>query len=293
MLPYLTPERYRSMGHGTTDQTDEDLLSIINRASLAVDRYCSVPMVPTRYSFRGGAVTDEDHRFRLGDGLSDAPTRTIWPRSKPVKTVTSMRVYVTNAQYVEFSTPELFVTRTNINITSLTLTSVGLFGALAVPVLGLAEPICRVSYTYGYDFDMVDEVLAPTEGTTFRAQNQFWDADAVVVKKNGTIITTGFTVDKVEGTVTMTAQQAESDVITASYGYSLPDEVPQATGLTVAKFIGDRELVAKGMSGVQDLQVGEIRISRPNPRAISSNQSVDLPNEAKQLLSGLHFMTIR
>ena len=82
MLPYLTPDRYRSMGFGTEDIDDEFLRSIINRASLSVDRYCSVPMVPSRYSFRGGSVTDEEHDFFLGNGVNEPQQRTFWPRSK-------------------------------------------------------------------------------------------------------------------------------------------------------------------------------------------------------------------
>jgi hypothetical protein len=281
------------MGFGTTDQNDEDLLSIIARASLAVDRFCSVPMVPQRYSFRGGSVSDEDHTFYLGNGVNESPTRVIWPRSTPVKSVTQMRVYVTNTQYVEFDAAELFVTKANINITSLSLTSIGLFGAFTVPVIGLTTPICRVSYTYGYDFEATEEVLALTEGKTYRAQNQFWDDTTVVVKKDGVVQSSGYTVDKTEGTVTFTDQFPDGTVVTATYGYTLPAEVPQATGLTVAKFIADMEMTQRGMTNLQELRVGEISMTRPSPRAMASNHSIDLPNEAKQLLAGLHFMTIR
>ena len=293
MLPYLTPERYRSMGFGTSDLDDEDLLSLINRATLAVDRYCAIPVVPDRYSFRGGTVTDEEHQFRLGDGISEMPTRVIWVRSKPLRSVSSLRVYITNTQYVELDVDELFVTRNNVQIISLAQTSIGLFGAFAIPVVGLETAIARISYAYNYDFDAVDEVLANTEGMVYRAQNQFWNADAVTVKKDGVTQTTGFSVDKNEGIVTMTTQQAEASVITVSYGYTLPSEVAQASGLTVARSVGDKELIEKGMSGVEALRVGEISIERPRARAAISNQSVDLPNEAKQLLDGYHFITVR
>jgi hypothetical protein len=287
MLPYLTPQRYRSMGFGTEDIEDEELRSIINRATLSVDRYCNVPMVPARYSFRGGTVTDEEHEFFLGNGVNEPQSRRFWPRSKPVKTVSSVRVYVTNNQYVDFDPDYLFVTHDAINITSLTVTSVGLFGQFTVPVVGLAAPIARLTYTYGYDFDTVDEYIEPTDGKTYRAQNQFWNDDAVVVKVDDAVVSSGFTVDKVEGTVTFDDAQPADTTVSVSYGYALPTEVAQAVGLTVADFVGERALVAKGMSGVQSLRVGEIAIDRPRPRAATSNISVDVPNEAKQLLDGL------
>jgi hypothetical protein len=204
-----------------------------------------------------------------------------------------MKVYVTNTQYVDFSTSELFVTKRNINITSLTITSVGLFGAFTVPVIGLATPICKVTYDYGWDFSSVDEVLMHTEGKLYRAQNQFWNADAVVVKVDGVVQSSGITLDRVEGTVTFDASLDPDAVVTASYGYALPNEVSQATGLTVADFIGKKELQERGMSGVQSISVGEISIDRPRPRAATSNVSMDVPNEAQQLLQGLNFITIR
>ena len=292
MLPYLTPDRYRSMGFGTEDIEDEQLRSIINRASLAVDRYCSVPMVPSRYSFRGGTVTDEEHQFFLGNGVNEPQQRVFWPRSKPIKAVSQLRVYVTNTQYVDFDVSELFVTKTSINVTSLTVTSIGLFGQFAVPVIGLATPIARITYTYGYDFDSVDEVLEPTDGKTFRAQNQFWNADTVTVSINGTPTASGWTADKTEGTIVFDSAQNAEAIITASYGYTMPNEVSQATGVTVADYIGQRDLVAKGMSGVQSLRVGEISIERPRPRAATSNVSLDIPNEAKQMLNGLEFISV-
>jgi hypothetical protein len=282
------------MGFGTSDVDDEALVPIILRASLAVDRYCAVPMTPDRYSFRGGTVTDEEHRFDLGDGLGALPTQTIWPRSYPLRSVSQMRAYITNSQYVDFATSELFLTKRTINVTSITLTSVGFFGAIAMPIVGLANPVLRVSYAYGFSFTSTDEYLVNTEGSTYQAQNQFWDTDVdPVIKKNGVIITTGFTVDPVEGKVVMDVAQTEADVITATYTYPMPAEVSQATGITVAKYLSDREMVGRGMGGLEALRVGEISMERSRSRAVIATKSLDLPNDAMQLLGGLHFMTIR
>lgn len=292
MLPYLTPQRYRSMGFGTTDQSDNDLRSLINRASLAVDRYCAVPMVPQRYSYRGGSVTDEEHEFYLGNGVNEPQQRRFWPRSKPLKSVSSVKVYVTNTQYVDFDTDHLFLTHDAINITSLTVTQIGLFGNFTVPVIGLATPIAKLSYTYGYEFTATEEFVEPTDGQLYRAQNQFWTDDDVTVEVDGTPVTSGFTVDRHEGTIQFDDNQPAGTVVQVTYTYTLPNEVSQATGLTVADFIGKKELVEKGMSGVQSITVGEIKIDRPRPRAATTNASMDVPNEAKQLLEGLTFLSV-
>lgn len=200
MLPYITPERYNAMGFGATAQDDATLRSFIHRASLAVDRYVSAPMVPTRFSFRGGTVVDEEHRFSLGNTINEHPTRIVWPNCTPLKSVSAFSVWVTATQHVDFNTDELFITKDNFHLTSINLTSAGLFGAIAVPVLGLKEPISKTTYTYGYDFAAVDEVLSgDSTYTVYRAVNQFWNDEDVTVKKNDVAITTGFTVNKTEG----------------------------------------------------------------------------------------------
>lgn len=295
MLPYLTPQRYRSMGFGTEEQDDTVLRSHINRASLAVDRFCNIPMAPSRYSFRGGTMVNEDHDFFMGDGLTQPQQRVFWPYARPVKSVQSLRIYVTNKQYVDFAPTELFIRTESIEVVSMTMTAVGLFGQYTVPIMGLTVPTVRLSYTYGYSFTTTEEFVEPTDGRMYRAQNQFWDDTDVVVKVNGAIVTTGFTIDRTEGTVQFTTNQPADTVVSVSYGYSLPNELSQATGITVARYIGDSELVAKGMSGVQSLRVGEISIDRFNPRATigRSMDMHDLPNEAKQLLEGLQFITAR
>lgn len=294
MLPYITPERFVEMGFGSADASDAQLLSLITRATMAVDRYVSAPMVPTRFSFRGGTVVGEEHVFNLGNQVNEHPTRIVWPNCTPLKSVSAFAVWVTNDYNVEFDVNELYLTKENFHITSIGLTSASLFGAIAVPVLGLKEPISKTTYTYGYDFDAVGEVLAADSAfKVYRAVNQFWNDDDVTVYKNGSEVTTGFDVNRTEGKVTFTAANAASDVISVDYGYQMPTEVAEATGLTVAKFIDDRDMRARGMGNLQTLEVGEISMSKPRPRAATSNMSVDLPNEAKQLLDGLQFITIR
>jgi len=294
MLPYLTPMRYRSMGFGTEDQEDAELRSIIQRATLSVDRYLGVPMVPQRFSFRGGQMVGEEHPFNYGNGVNEGPQYRFWPRATPLKSVEKLQIYVTSSQFVDINTDELFIGHDHIQVASLTVTwTYGLWGAVNVPIIGLVQPIARIDYSYGHSFPAVDEYLSKTDGKTWRAENQFWDDTDVVIKVDGVERSSGFTVNKNEGTVVFDDALAAGSEVTASYGYPLYPEIPQAVGMAVADFIGDKQLMARGMSGVQSLRVGDIAIDRPRPRAATSNISVDLPDPAKQLLNGLEFLTIR
>lgn len=288
---YLTPERYRAMGFGTDDLEDADLRAILSRASRQVDAYCTVPLVPTRYSFLGGAVTDEEQDYNVGDGVTSFPQRLIFPRFRPVKTVTSCRIYVTNQQYISFSDSEMFVSRSQIQIISFAMTANGLFGAAIIPSVGLMVPILRLGYTYGYVFTTTDEVLEPTDASTYRAQNQFWDDTDVTIQVDGATVTTGFTLDRTEGTVTFDDNQASSAVVTASYGYGLPSEIAEATGLIAAANMGERQMVARGMSGVRSLKIGEISIERNTLRR--GETQLWVPAEAGAMLEGFRHITLR
>jgi len=286
--------RYREMGFGTEDQDDAELRSIIQRATLSVDRYLGVPMVPQRFSFRGGTMVGEEHDFYQGNGVNEGPTYRFWTRAKPLKSVQQLRIYVTNSQYIDVAPEDLFVAHDHIQVLTMSLNwSYGIWGAFNTPLVGLVQPIARIDYTYGYSFTTVDEYLSKTDGLTWRAENQFWDASAVTVKVNGVAVTTGFTVNKEEGIVVFGAALPAGSTVQASYGYPLIPEIPQAVGMSVADFIGNKQLVEKGMTGVQSLRVGDIAIERPRPRAESSNISMDLPDSAKQLLRGLEFWTVR
>jgi hypothetical protein len=291
---YLTPERYRAMGFGTEDLEDADLRAMLFRASRQVDAYCTVPLVPSRFSFLGGTVTDEEQAYDVGDGVTSFPQRVIFPRFKPIKAVSSCRIYVTNQQYISFSADEMYVSKSQIQIISFAMTANGLYGAAIIPAVGLMIPMLRLTYTYGWAFLTTDEFLEPTDARTFRAQNQFWDDTAVTVKVDGVTVTTGFTLDRDEGVVLFDDNQSATAIITVSYGYRMPSEVAEATGLIAAANMGEREMVARGMSGVRSLKIGEITIERDAARrGESAKQGLWVPADAGALLEGFRFITLR
>jgi hypothetical protein len=292
MATYVTPARFNVMGFGSDAVPDNILRSILVRASRAADTYCAVPMVPSRYSFLGGSVTNEEHPFRLS--TEEAFGRRVRLYCTPLKSVSDLKIYVTNQQYVQFPAGELFVTKNWVEIVSLAMTASGLFGAAIVPNIGLGTPILKAAYSYGYSFTEGDETLGSSDLLTYRAANQFWDATQVTVKRDGAEITTGFTIDRNEGTVTFATIQLSSSIITASYGYTLPSAVAEAVGYIAADMLSDKSLVESGVGGLRSLHVDEITIERePVHVTRQGGQVLDpvVPDHAASLLDPFRFFS--
>lgn len=295
--PYLTEGRFPSLGLGV-DLTGIDPIQVrstLLAAAARVDTYCAVPLLPQPYSFRGGSITGERKRWDAGDGILTFPERVVYLRHTPIKAVSQLRIYVTNTQYVQFDPSELVLLREvgTVEIVSLAMTASGLFGAFIVPNIGLGRPIVDANYTYGYEFTSIDESLLTIATNVYQAQNQFWDASAVTVKVAGTIVTTGFTIDRNEGTVTFAATPA--GVVTASYGYTMPFNIAMATGMIAHDMLTERELHERGLGNIRRLRVGEIEMDRGREPSASSNtlSEIAIPPDAQALLEGFRFSTTR
>lgn len=290
MQPYVTPERYRTMGLGADLEGVEDweLRSILSSATSLVNTYCNVPLLPQAHDFRGGTITNEQHQW-----TADPHGKRIYLWHTPIKTITSLKVMATSNQYLDVSADELFIQPGEgyTEIVALALTSVGLFGA-AVPVIGLTNPITRTSYTYGYEFPVTGEYLEPTDAWTYRAQNQFWTAADVTVYRDGVEITTGFTVDRIEGAIVFDEPQEHDDILTVDYTYSLPREIAQATAIAATTALAERDLTSKGLGQLAEIAVEEVRLRRDARRTGTVVAQEALPDSAQALLSGFRFVTV-
>jgi hypothetical protein len=286
------------MGFGIdiSELEDVELTSLINQATAVVNAYCNVPRFPQMHDFRGGAVTDEQHHWRYPMVPWDIGQRRIYLYHWPIIAISSFRIYVTNTQYLEIAPTELMVNNTEryFEVVSLAITSQGLFNALVIPNIGLATPVAKTSYTSGWDFTSTDEYLTCTDGQTWRAQNQFWFTDetrAPVIKKNGVVQTTGFTIDATEGTVVFTDNlpAPDTDLVTATYHHKLPPDIQFGTGHIVAYLHGQSELHARGMSSLTRLRVAEVELEkdlrRGLPQGLVENLNMLVP-EAALLLGG-------
>lgn len=286
---YITPERFRTMGVGSdlTGVEDWELRSILESASRTVDAYCNVPMLPNRYSFKGGTMTNEEHTF--------GTSRRIRLRARPIRTVTALSIYATATQYLAVNPARLYIEDEEgwVEIVEAGLTSIGLWGAAMMPMIGLEEYVVRATYTYGYRFPTTGEYLEPTDAWTFRALNQFWTEDDVTVYVNGTEATEDLTIDRDEGTITFEAAHDPDDVITADYTYSLPYEIARATALIAGSSIAEKDLVGKGLGNLAEIAVEEVRLRRDARKSGTVVAAEAIPNAAAGLLEGYRFITVR
>jgi len=279
------------MGFGIdiSELSDVEIASLCAQAAVTIDAYCNTPRIPQQHDFRGGTITEEQHGWRLAQSSFELGQRRVYPYHWPIKALTQFRIYVTNTQYIEIAPTELYLNQSEryLEVVSLAMTSAGLWGALIVPNIGLATPVSRISYTYGWNFTETDEVLYDTDAQLFRAQNQFWaTTPAPIIYKNGTVVTSGFAIDYSEGTVTFTDQLEASDVITATYNYKLPREIMFAAGHIVAYLHGEQELHGRGMAHLERIKVAEIELVRPKQRRGSDPDDLaEWAPEAASLLS--------
>ena len=293
---YVTPERYRTMGYGVdiSDVEDVELRSILARASSMVDAICAVPRLPQKFDFRGGTITGERHEWYIDPYDRPHPYR-FRLFHRPVKTIDSFRIYSGPRIYIEIPPADMMINQSAsyVEIASLHLTQFGIWGAGIVPLYGLYYPMYETDYTYGYEFGIVDEVLEPTDAGLFRAQNQYWLSTATTtVKKNGTTLTSGYTVDYTEGTVTLDANPAATDTVTATYTSTLAPEIRDATAMIATHMMGEREMEERGMAAVGSLSVAEVRISRSTPHS-SRSLTAELDPEVGSLLEPFIFRSVR
>ena len=291
MAKYLTAAKFRTMAFGTdvSELSDLELESLCAQASMMVDVYCNASRIPQQHDFKGGAITGEEHSWRYPFGPFDIGQRRLYPYHWPILSIERFRIYVTRTQFVEIAPTELVINNTErfMEVVSLALTSSGLFNALIVPNVGLATPKCIVDYHYGWEnLSSTDEVILPTDARLWRAENQFWYATpAPEVKMDGTVQTTGYTVDLNEGTVVFDTEPDADAIVSVSYHYRLPREVMFATGRIAADLHGEAELAAKGMTHLNQIALGEMKLVRTAPRAgfDASDLAVFSPQAARYL----------
>ena len=289
--PYMTPGRYRIGGFGVdlSGVDDVELRAILHRATAMVNAYCTVPQTPSAYDFRGGTIVGEEVPYHVGSALLPPQTR-IYVRHTPLRSLTSMQIDVTPGQHVAFDEGEIYATNDYFELTSMAFTGLSPVGNLLWPGIGMQTPIARVSYTYGYLLSVLGEELEQTDAKEFRAMNQWWFADpAPVVYVDGTETTTGFTINYNEGMVTFDANQ--TGLVSVDYAHKLPSEIAEATGMVATDRIGERDLTRKGLHGLVELAVGEVRIRRDFPRA--GVQKIGVSDQVAQLLDPYKFITVR
>lgn len=299
-MQYVSPDRYRSAGFGidVSDMDDTELRPILTRASALAESYCAVPHLPQKHSFAGGTITAEQHSWRLGTEVT-AGHRRVYLWHRPIKAITSFSIRLTPEYSVSVGANDIFINNSEgyIELVSLAAVSFGIYPIGVVPNLGLLIPVVETSYTYGYAYTTTDEPLDVTDGRTFRSQNAFWlSSPAPVIKRNGTTVTSSeYTVDYQDGSIRFTLLQAATDQITANYSYSLPSQILNAVGSIATSMLGERSIAAKGLTGLDNIKIAEVSISRVRPGMFGNRgtqtQSI-IPEDAKELLAPFVFRSV-
>jgi len=146
-LGYLTAEEFRSyqMGDLTdssgADLSDQTIDSFVAVASRLVDSYVG-------YSFAYRQTTERH--------VWNQKSRRVYPKEKPIVSVSSFKVYVSNQQNAAFTVSDTFVNadRGYVEITSLANVTYSLFPAIVA--LGLVEPVAEITYVHGYQYTPSD-----------------------------------------------------------------------------------------------------------------------------------------
>lgn len=118
-----------------TDSSDNRLEKLVGVASRMVDGYCG-------FSFRY-KTSVEQHKWNQN-------TRRVFPYSRPIVSVNSLEVYVSNQQRATFSNSDLYINSSQnyIEVTSLANVTYSLFPAIVA--LGLIDPVAVINYNHGY-----------------------------------------------------------------------------------------------------------------------------------------------
>jgi hypothetical protein len=221
--------------------------------------------------------------------------RTVFAYHYPLIDATKLNIRLTNTQEIRFTANELYVTERSVEITSLAMTSSGLFGAFIVPEIGLLHPRTHMDYTYGRVYAKTGESLEPTDGKLWRAQHQWWDDSvAPVVRVNDVVKDAGeYTVDYDEGTITITTPDdglPADSIVEADFSTKLADGIATATGILAAEALGDTEMRKRGMAGLRAVRVGEIWLEKDHQMRGGQTLVTPAQAEAESYLAPHHFL---
>lgn len=296
---YLTPKRLRYMGLGIdlSGKKDYELAEQIRTATALVDAYCNVPTYPSPYSFKGGSVTNEQHSWH------DQRARRVYLFHTPIKALSRFQIKATESLYIDFpEANDYFINHLEgyVEIINFALTKIGIWGQANVPQMGLIDPVAETDYTYGYAFPFSDEPIyaipnpsGEDDYATYMAPDGFWDPDGTVtVKVNGAEQASGYTLDRDGGFVAFDPALDADASVSLSYTARIPRDVSRATAIGAISLLGEARLAAVNMTGVESIKAEELEIRRIGSRS-GAEKGLELPAQAKLLLEGYRFWTVR
>lgn len=294
MRPYLSPTRYLAGGYGldTSSFSRAQIMRFLSRATAQVNAWCAVPQIPQPFDFRGGAVTGEQHEWRVPSSilLADASTRRVYLNQGPVRTVTAFLVRLGKTYSIELTPSTDIYVNPMAGYIEVVAVAPTIVGSWPVGInFGLWSPVSETSYTYGRIYPVVDDILEAESPSLYVGSQGSWDTSYdVTVEVNGVEIDAGdYAVNYPDGTITFdaSAEPAADTEVTASYTSNIPPSIEEATGLIATAMMGESRVAARGLLGLSSIKVAEVTLTAMSPAAMVTNKSgISIPTGAANLL---------
>lgn len=292
---YCSPARFRLGGFGidTSGFTNAQLRQKLVQASGQVDIWTNRPLIPSRIDLRGGAVTGEQHTWKVGGDF--APTlgqRRVYLNASPIRSVTGFSIKFTNAYEITLPPGNLFV-NTQAGYIEIIASQPTIIGYPPIGWLfGLSQPVTSTDYTYGWQFAVVGDPLEADSPTLYYASHGNWlPGGTVVVRVGGSTVDSGdYTVNTDDGSILFAdeAKPTPNQEALADYTYVLPDPIATATGIIATDMLGQSRIAARGMLGLQSIRVAEVALTQMpggNASYRVERNGISIPASAAALLT--------
>lgn len=293
--PYLTARRFADVGGfgiDTSFLTAPQLRGNLQRATVMVNTFCGEAQIPSAFDFRGGAVTGEQYRFTPPNPLvAYSGSRRVFPHQLPLRTVTAFALDFTNGYHITLDPAnDIYVNKTEgwFEIVASQPTIIGY-----PPIgywFGLYQPVATYSYTYGYQYAVVDDPLDAASPTLWYGGAGSWVASTVSVSVNGAVqLPSAYTVNAADGSVRFAAAPAAGAEVTASYTSLVPPPVEQATGIIATDLLGKSRNTQR-MPGLSSMKVAEITLTRQmgDRGRYTTRNGISIPEDAAVLLGSVN-----
>jgi hypothetical protein len=279
MAKYLTPQQYKDADDGIdlSSVNDLSLARTIARAENAVDAFMKFDLK------RGGF---EPHNVWLQQKWKIETRQTPFPSHPvPVQSINRYRIQVSNVStsgagfFASINSGDCVINQTDAYVEIVPLQAITYSLSPVILQLGLRNPIVQMDSFVSFYIPIFGEVLINTgDSLNYQALRGFWansyqaalhiqpnqlPAIPPVIYANGSVVSSGYSVNYTEGRVTFTASQG-SAVISADYCATIPDAAREATLRQVTHVLTERALNKMGFHGLESAKSGdqEMRKSR-------------------------------
>jgi hypothetical protein len=280
---------------------DVSLARYITRAEAMLDAYIGFDQK------QGGGF--EPHIIGVYQQTFDYRTRRIrFPVPPvPIRQILRFRIQISNATngvplVATISPNDMVINEYGGYVEAVPLTAVTFAIAPVIAQLGLTEPILQMDCEVGfYEISLGEQLINLGDGKTFQAQRGYWATTYTQathvqpntlppipanVYVNGSLQTTGYTLNTTEGQVIFTT--AQTGTITADYTYVIPDNVREAVIAQVEYLLAQRRLNLNGMAGLEVVRSGDQQVKRHIRQSGGANtlDAEEISARAQRLLAG-------